>query len=341
MRKNLLLSCLILISFAAIAQKTTKIKGKLLNNEDIKIVYIENILSETVIDSAKINRSGKFNFEIDFKISDFYKFRFSEELYLMYIPEPGEHAEVELDAETPDKPKISGSKNTELVYSTLDKNYEINQRIEAFKAEQEVLRKQMLREMINANPNSLAGLFFVNELDIEEDFKTYKTLSEGLSEYSDNYLVSDLAGLVQANSLLAIGTLAPEILLQTPQGDTVALSSLRGNYVLVDFWAAWCRPCREESPNMVKMYNKYHKKGFTIYSVSLDKDKGSWEKAIKDDELDKWVHVSDLMFWSSQAAQDYNVEAIPYTLLIDKEGIIIAKDLRGEDLEKKLEEIFK
>jgi thiol-disulfide isomerase/thioredoxin len=109
---------------------------------------------------------------------------------------------------------------------------------------------------------------------------------------------------------------------------------------LLDFWASWCKPCRVENPNLVDAYKKFNDQGFEIYQVSLDRKRDAWEKAIKNDNLD-WVHVSDLEFWNSSAAQTYNVRSIPANYLLNKKGEIIAKDLRGEALDKKLHEIFK
>ena len=138
----------------------------------------------------------------------------------------------------------------------------------------------------------------------------------------------------------AIGQKAPELAFQNPEGKTVKLSDLKGKVVLIDFWASWCRPCRMENPNVVKAYNKYHEKGFEIYSVSLDKDKAAWMNAIKQDGLIWPNHVSDLLFWQSKAAQIYGVRSIPATYLIGKDGKIIAKNLRGPALEQALDQIF-
>jgi len=133
---------------------------------------------------------------------------------------------------------------------------------------------------------------------------------------------------------------APEITLPNPEGDTIKLSSTRGSVVLLDFWASWCAPCRQENPNLVKAYELYHKKGFQIYQVSLDKTKDAWTEGIKNDKLGKWIHVSDIQYWNSIVVPLYKIESIPANFLLDKEGKIIATNLRGERLLTKLEEVF-
>jgi peroxiredoxin len=133
---------------------------------------------------------------------------------------------------------------------------------------------------------------------------------------------------------------APDISLPTPRGDTIKLSSTRGSVVLLDFWASWCSPCRQENPNLVKAYNLYKNKGFQIYQVSLDKTKEAWMKGIQDDHLEKWIHVSDIKYWNSVVVQLYKIESIPSNFLLDREGRIIASNLRGEMLQTKLAELF-
>ena len=138
----------------------------------------------------------------------------------------------------------------------------------------------------------------------------------------------------------AIGAVAPEITGRDTLGNPIKLSDFRGKYVLLDFWASWCPPCRRENPNVVKAFNEYKDKNFTIVGISLDKDKSKWMKAIADDNL-AWTHLSDLKYWDSEIPALYGVRGIPANVLLDPDGVIVAKNITGEDLHKKLKEVIK
>ena len=137
-----------------------------------------------------------------------------------------------------------------------------------------------------------------------------------------------------------VGKKVPDMSMPDVNGKQVAISSFRGKFVLIDFWASWCGPCREENPNVVKAYNQFKDKNFTILGVSLDKDKPNWVKAIKEDNL-AWTHISDLAFWNSKSVEIFKFEGIPFNVLVDPDGTVIAESLRGFDLTKKLSEVLK
>ncbi len=166
--------------------------------------------------------------------------------------------------------------------------------------------------------------------------------AERYIDHFENTNPAAVASLQQEVKQLAsfmIGGEAPDFTQATPAGDDFSLHDLRGKVVLVDFWASWCGPCRRENPNVVRMYNEYREQGFEILGVSLDRDRNRWVQAIEQDGLE-WLHVSDLQYWQNGAAKLYGVSSIPHTILLDAEGRIIARGLRGRQLEAKLQELF-
>jgi len=199
-----------------------------------------------------------------------------------------------------------------------------------------------LEKFIKENPKSYLSLLALSSLGPKMDPSELEPLYNGLSQN-----LKDMEGgkmikkSIDALKPTAIGAVAPEFTQNDVNGNPVSLSSFRGKYVLLDFWASWCGPCRQENPNVVKAYNKFKSKNFTILGVSLDKEdaKDNWIAAIKADGLN-WTQVSDLNFWNNKVAILYAVQSIPHNFLIDPNGKIIAKDLRGSDLDAKLTEIF-
>jgi peroxiredoxin len=322
------------------------------------VVVLEKLVNRryTPVDSAELN-NGKFVFEVNITEPEFYRLSMfkKQQIYMLLTDKD---LEVVADATIPEIPyTVKGSKDMDYYreanrlvnklgqqQNALASKYVLakkNQEAEAKELYKQLIELQkkgivQIKGMIDTIQPSIAALYASNILNPDEEHAYLSNLVSKLKKnYPKSRYVKRLGEYLKSIEKWTVGQPAPEIALNTPEGKELKLSDLKGKLVLIDFWASWCKPCRQENPNVVKVYNQYKDKGFEILGVSLDKNKKDWLKAIDVDGLG-WLHVSDLKMWNSIAAQAYNVRAIPKTFLIDKEGKILAKDLRGEALKERI-----
>ena len=218
------------------------------------------------------------------------------------------------------------------------------EKMEQLRAESENIyndQQEMLYQYIEDKKSSYMAPFVIRRyLVYELDENELDSLLQNLDPAIHNSLdYMSLNERMETLRRVAVGKEATDFILNDPDGNPIALSSFRGKVLLVDFWASWCGPCRRENPNVVKLYNDFKDKGFEILGVSLDESHDKWIGAIEADEL-TWPHVSDLEGWSSAAGKLYGINSIPATVLLDRDGVIVAKNLRGDALRKKLEELY-
>jgi len=203
-------------------------------------------------------------------------------------------------------------------------------------------KRKIVASFVKDYPHSLRSAMaiadnYVYYAEADEVEPLYNLLNDNIKNTSKG---KEIKKIIEVYKTVAIGMIPPDIAQTTPEGKLINLSSLKGRYVLVDFWASWCGPCRRENPNVVKVYNQYKDKGFDIFSVSYDTKKDKWEKAIKDDSLN-WYHVSDLKGWKNATSDLYGIKAIPSNLLLNTDGRIIAKNIFGKKLSDKLAEVIR
>jgi peroxiredoxin len=354
----------VLPSFSQVINRVT-INGKISNNTYPAATLSKFGAQVNEVNKSEISPAGEFTMTQEIVETDFYKLEFDKNTFIMMILKPGEVVEITTDAgEFMKNLKVRGSEETSHVFanqkiidvaktkrdSISNLSYQMmadpkhDSLMKVFSAEYdniEMLKNKALTDFMRTHSTSLANLFLTEALPVDANLDAWQKLDTVLyTKYPNNIFVSNLHGQIAAAKKLRIGSVAPDFTLPDTSGVNVSLSSLRGKYVLIDFWAAWCGPCMKEMPNVIKLYNDFHPKGLEIIGASLDKSRDAWLGAIRNKKL-PWIMVSDVKFWQSIVVPLYNVSAIPYTVLLDKEGRIIAKNLRGEDLYKKVESLLK
>ncbi len=325
------------------------------------------------VDSVKLDADGHGTLHVAAMPLDLFQLSLGDDKVILAL-DSNESVKVEASLGQLSTPRtVSGSPNSEALHA-------FYRDAKAFDDERERLRvaigsqgdTAMIRQFnaLNAgfyeqcktfattHASSPAALTALGRLDMKRELPLFKMVRDSLRktmprsgfftmmrdqvdrlEQQEIVLKMQEEEMKRLSNLLPAGGAAPEIRQATPDGGTFALSQLRGKVVLIDFWASWCRPCRIENPNVKKIHAKYAAKGFEILGVSLDRDHAAWVKAIKDDGL-PWKHVSDLGFWNNAAAQEYGVQSIPYTVLVDRDGNILEKGLRAHELDAKLAAIL-
>jgi len=351
--------CAVLLLFSCNQKKKERnsngtISGKLSNAKNITVkleLVREN--DDLPLDSVKTDAEGNFSLPNKADHLDYYLLRTDPKQVLYLVLKGGENITVTGDAaDMMTTGNAKGSEENNLVTEINSFEKHVRDSLNSVYAKTRDINKPLADSLfrttwnpyyftalrsfaltfIAKHPSSVISLTATKFLDKQKDLPVYVALDSTLSAaYPDFVYAQQFHITVQKMLQLPAGTPAPEINLPSPAGKMIALSSLQGKVVLVDFWASWCSPCRQLNPHLTELYKEFHSRGFEIYSISLDDDKNNWTSAIMADHM-TWLHVSDLKRWESEAAKKYFIEDIPNNVLVDKQGKIIAKGLTGNDL---------
>jgi peroxiredoxin len=364
MRNLLAIFVLVLMAFSCqMAKDEFSIKGSIEGVETGKI-YLQKLVEgqPQSIDTADVV-DGKFTFKGKMEMPDFRLLRLNEQDYFAPFFLDNSRITVTAKKDSLRASTYKGSPTQDIFKIYMTEVEKLNKDMMALQAkyqnamstgnsdeaEKAKIDGQAMQDnnlfytknFVKEHKNSVVSAYFTLAVlaGQVEGAELDSIVSKFTPEISASEYVIKLKEMIQEQKKTAVGVEAPDFTMNDPEDKPVKLSSLRGKVVMIDFWASWCAPCRQENPNVVKLYNQYHEKGFEIIGVSLDKTKENWIQAIKDDQL-SWIHVSDLQYWQNAVARQYGVNSIPQTYLLDKDGKIIAKGLRSEQLAAKLGELF-
>ncbi|RYG32253.1 MAG: AhpC/TSA family protein [Chitinophagaceae bacterium] len=356
MKLGVLILCLLPV--AAFAQNKLVVKGKLKGLKDSTLVYITDLNNPTDTIAQAVAKKGRFQMRGELKEPTLVSMSLGADKPLMTFlgnstvritGKAGEVEKLNISGSSSHKDFVAFQKVFDPLFKQLmmiNQQLQTGQRSDSLMAAVEKQRDTIQREIdkfVDRHTSSpvsaflLAATFQLNDdvLSTEKRFEQLKPAATG------NMYGKFLQETIAEAKITAIGSLAADFTQTDTSGNPVSLSSFRGKYVLLDFWASWCKPCRDENPFVVATYQKFNSKNFTVLGVSLDRpgQKDKWLQAIYKDNL-TWTHVSDLQFWNNAVAQQYRVQGIPQNFLIGPDGTIIAKNLRGPALEQKLCEVL-
>ena len=340
------------------------LKGKFENAAGLQKVALYK--GDQLVDSVILNENGEFKFAFISPETDFYYLSAAQKTYPL-IAKNGDQIGFKADySNEAGEYELSGSDDSEKlkdfnkisakyrkVYMDIQQEYQekvsqnpsIKDSIEAvliprFEQNMDAFAKETIA-FTNKNRDNLAGFYAMSSLDQTKYESQLLKYSEDIKgKFPNTSAVQSFIAKMDKLKSLAIGQTAPDFQMTSSDGKQTKLSDFKGQYVLLDFWASWCAPCREENPNIVKQYQTFKNKNFTILGVSLDNNRDLWLKAIKTDNL-TWTHVSELKQWDSEVVKQYAIEGIPASFLLDTKGNILAKNLRGEELEVFLNKTLK
>jgi len=360
MRKNIIAITLILASPFLHAQ-SLNLQGKLTNIKDAATVTLIDGVSSKELVSAK-SVAGNFSLQTKLEYPSLLILSIDGITQKMPVFVGNENVMVEGDMQNMASVNVTGSVSHDvynLYMNTLNpKMMPYITNMQAASTEKNTAKKDSLNNVVASQSKDIIATFNtlskanaaspVTTLMLLQFSNIFPEVKENLASIYNELAPSAKQGpfaefidkTIASSVFGQIGTALPDFTQNDVNGKPFTLSSLRGKYVLVDFWASWCGPCRAENPNVVKAYNKFKSKGFTVLGVSLDQDKAKWLEAIKKDGL-AWNHVSDLKYWNNAVATQFGIQSIPASFLIDQTGKIVARDLRGADLDKFLETSLK